>query len=60
MLGVMTKVLTKMAYWNPDLDFDAAMGSLLDGIDLTVLKERIKPITNGIDEIKRVQGQRRD
>ena len=56
----MTKVLTKMAYWNPDLDFDAAMDSLPDGIDLTVLKERIKPVISSIDEIKRVEGQRRD
>jgi len=58
--GVMTKVLTKMAYWNPDLDFDAAMDSLPDGTDLTVLKERIKPVISSIDEIKRVEGQRRD
>ena len=56
----MTKVLTKMAYWNPDLDFGAAMDSLPDGIDLTVLKERIKPVISSIDEIKRVEGQRRD
>ena len=58
--GVMTKVLTKMAYWNPDLDFDVAMDSLPDGIDLTMLKERIKPVISSIDEIKRVEGQRRD
>ena len=58
--GVMTKVLTKMAYWNPDLDFEAVMDSLPDGIDLTVLKERIKPVISSIDEIKRVEGQRRD
>ena len=57
---VVTKVLTKMAYWNPDLDFAAAMKSLPDGADLTVLKERIKPITDCINEIKRVEGQRRD
>ena len=57
---VVTKVLTKMAYWNPDLDFEAAMDSLSDGTDLTVLKERIKPIIDCIDEIKRVEGQRRD
>ena len=57
---VVTKVLNKMAYWNPDLDFAAAMKSLPDGADLTMLKERIKPITDCIDEIKRVEGQRRD
>ena len=53
----MTKVLTKMAYWNPNLDFVAAMKSLPDGADLTVLKERIKPITDCIDKIKRVEGR---
>ena len=57
---VVTKVLTKMAYWNQDLDFDAAMDSLPDGTDLMMLKERIKPVISSIDEIKRVEGQRRD
>ena len=57
---VVTKVLTKMAYWNPDLDFEAAMDSLPDGTDLTVLKERIKPVISSIDEIKRVEGHRRE
>ena len=56
----MTKVLTKLAYWNPNLDFDAALDSLPDDADLMVLKECIKPITDCIDEIKRVEGQRRD
>ena len=58
--GVMTKVLTKMAYWKPDLNFGVVMDSLPEGVDLTVLKERIKPITDCIDEIKRVEGQHRD
>ena len=56
----MTKVLNKMAFWNPALDFEAAMDSLRENADLTVLKERIKPITDCIEEIKRVEGQRRD
>ena len=42
------------------MNFTTAMKSLSDGADLTVLKERIKPITDCIDEIKRVKGQRRD
>ena len=58
--GAMTKVLTKVAYWNPDLDFDAALESLPEGADLTVLKERIMPIISYIDRIERVEGQRRD
>ncbi|XP_037441819.1 E3 ubiquitin-protein ligase SINA-like 3 [Triticum dicoccoides] len=49
----MTKVLTKVAHLNPDLDFAASMKSLPDGVNLTMLKEHIKPITNDIDEIKR-------
>ena len=56
----MTKVLPKVAYWNPDLDFGAAMDSLPERVDLTVLKDRIKPVISSIDEIKRVEGQRRD
>ena len=35
--GAMTKVLTKMAYWNPDLDFDAVLDSLPEGVDLAAL-----------------------
>ena len=56
----MTKVLTKMAYWNPNLDFDASLDILLAGVDLAALKERIKPIISRIGEIERVEGQRRD
>ena len=56
----MTKVLTKMAYWNPDLDFGAVMDSLPEGVDLMVLQECVKPVISIIDEIKRVEGQRRD
>ena len=58
--GAMTKVLTKVAYWNPGLDFDAALESLPEGVDLAPLKERIKPIINGIDGIQRIEGQHRD
>ena len=49
-----------MAYWNPDLDFPAALESLPEGAYLTVLKERIKLIISRIDGIQRVEGQRRD
>ena len=58
--GAMTKVLTKVAYWNPNLDFDAALESLPEDADLAALKERIKPIISRIDGIQRVDGQRRD
>ena len=58
--GAMTKVLTKVVHWNPNLNFDAAMASLPKDADLAVLKERIKPIISRIDGIQRVEGQRRD
>ena len=58
--GAMTKVLTKVAYWYPDLDFEAALESLLEDADIAALKERIKPIISCIDGIERVVGQRRD
>ena len=58
--GAMTKVLTKVAHWNPNLDFDAALESLPEGTDLAPLKEHIKPIISLIDRIQRVEGQRRD
>ena len=58
--GALTKVLTKVAYWNPDLDFDAALESLPEDADLAALKERIKPIISRVDGIQRVEGQRWD
>ena len=42
--GAMTKVLTKVAHWYPDLDFNAALESLPEGIDHAPLRERIEPI----------------
>ena len=56
----MTKVLAKVAHWNPDLDFEAALESLPEDAYIAVLKERIKPIISRIDGIQRVEGQRRD
>ena len=58
--GAMTKVLTKMAYWNPNLDFDAVLHSLPEDADLTVLEECIEPIISRVGRIQRVEGQRRD
>ena len=58
--GAMTKVPTKVAHWNAKLDFEAALESLPEDADLAVLRERIKPIISRIDEIQRVEGQRRD
>ena len=58
--GAMTKVLTKVAHWYPDLDFDAALESLPEGTDLAPLRERIKPIISRVGGIQRVEGQCRD
>ena len=52
--------MTKVAYWYPDLDFDARLESLPEGVDLAQLRERIKPITSRVGGILRVEGQRRD
>ena len=56
----MTKVLTKVAYWNPTLDFDAALESMPEDVDLAPLRERMEPVISGINGIQRVEGQRRD
>ena len=58
--GAMTKVLTKVAHWNPNLDFDAALESLPEDADLAALEERIDPIISRIDGVRRVEGQHRD
>ena len=58
--GAMTEVLTKLAYWNPNLDFDTALDSFLEDADLTVLEERIEPIISRVGGIQRVEGHRRD
>ena len=49
--GALTKVLTKVAYWNPNIDFDAALESLPEGVDLAALEERIEPIISRISGI---------
>ena len=60
MPGALTKVLTKVAYWNPNIDFDAALESLPEGVDLVALEERIEPIISRVDGVRRIEGQRRD
>ena len=58
--GTMTRVLTKIAHWHPDLDFGAGLKSLPEGVDTVALNERIQPILSRIDKIKRLEGQRPD
>ena len=58
--GAMNKVLTKVAYWNPNLDFDAALESLPEGVDLAALEERIEPVISRVDGVRRIEGQHPD
>ena len=58
--GAMTKVLTKLVHWNPNLDFDASLDSLPGDMDLAVLEERIEPVLSRISMIQRLEGQRQD
>ena len=58
--GALTKVLTKVAFWNLGVDFANALESLLEDADLTTLEERIEPIISCVDGVKRLEGQRRD
>nr|XP_040249570.1 nucleolar and coiled-body phosphoprotein 1-like [Aegilops tauschii subsp. strangulata] len=59
-LGAMTKVLTKLAFRYPGIDFNDAVDSLPDDAVLSGIEERIKPVTSHISGIERVEGQRRD
>ena len=52
--GTMTKVLTKVAFWNPSVDFANALESLPKDADLMVLEERIDPIISCVNGVKRV------
>ena len=58
--GALTKVLTKVAFWNPSVDFANVLESLPEATDLTALEERIEPIISCVDGVKRVEGQRQD
>jgi hypothetical protein len=56
--GVLLKVLTKVVYRNPGLDL--SQDSLLADADCRALEERVAPILSMVDQVKRVEGQRRD
>ena len=58
--GTITRVLTKIAYWHPDLDFGAVLKSLPEGVGTVALNERVQPILSRINKIKRVEGHRQD
>ena len=54
------KVLTKVAHWNPNIDFAQALDSLPEGVDRQALEERIEPIISCVSGVTRLEGQRRD
>nr|XP_020173584.1 uncharacterized protein LOC109759167 [Aegilops tauschii subsp. strangulata] len=58
--GALTKVLTKVAFWNPTVNFANTLESLPEEANLAVLKERIKPIIDCVDGVERVESQRGD
>nr|XP_020159461.1 paramyosin-like [Aegilops tauschii subsp. strangulata] len=58
--GALTKVLTKVAFWYPSVDFANALESLPEDADLEALEERIEPIISCVDGVKRLEGQCQD
>ena len=54
------KVLTKVAHWNPSVDFAQALDSLPVDVNRQALEERIEPIISYVRGVARLEGQRRD
>ena len=54
------KVLTKVAHWNPSVDFAQALDSLPEDVDRQVLEELNEPIISYVSRVARLEGQRRD
>ncbi|KAE8811969.1 hypothetical protein D1007_11197 [Hordeum vulgare] len=56
--NILLKVLTKLAYRNPNLNL--SMVRLPKDVDPKPFKDKVIPIVDRIDKVKRVQGPRRD
>ena len=56
--GALLKVLTKVAYRNPGLDFN--QDSLPADADRRALEELVMPVVSLVDHVTRVEGQCRD
>ena len=56
--GVLLKVLTKVAYRNPSIDL--SQDSLPADADRKALEELVAPVVSLVDNVTRVEGQRRD
>ena len=58
--GVLQKVLMKVAFRNPGLNFTNVLKSLSPDADLEALKALVAPIVDKVSGIKRVEGDRVD
>ena len=59
-MGVLQKVLVKVAFRNPGLNLTNVLKSLPPDADLEALKPLVAPIVDKVSEIKRVEGDRVD
>ena len=59
-IGVLQKVLMKVAFRNPGLSFTNVLKSLPPDADRDALKALVAPIVDKVSEIKRVEGDRVD
>jgi chromosome segregation ATPase len=57
---VLSKVLVKIAYQNPDVDLSKAFKSLPKGVDTKAAKELVAPLVSKVSQILRTEGQRKD
>ena len=59
-MGVLQKVLVKVAFRNPGLNLTNVLKSLSPDADLDALKALVAPIVDKVNEVKRVYGGRVD
>lgn len=58
--AVFLKVLTKVAYMNPGINFSNVFERLPQDADLAALEALVMPIVDKVGQVKRIEGQRRD
>jgi hypothetical protein len=58
--GVLQKLLVKIAYRNPGVDFSNIFKKLPKGYDPAPLEALVAPILEKVDNIPRVEGEHRD
>jgi hypothetical protein len=58
--GVLQRLLVKIAYRNPSIDFTNIFKSLPKGYDTGPLEALVAPIVDRVDKIQRVEGQHRN